>query len=192
MRAKVRIGTRPGFVRIIGGQWRRHRIAVLPGTGLRPTPDRVRETLFNWLAPLLPGTDCLDLFAGTGVLGLEALSRGARHAVLVESDAQAALAIETHASLLQAEAEVVRADVARYLLAARTNPFDVVFVDPPYATPVEPVLAALSPWLRAGARVYLERSRSDTWPEADGYEWLRRGTAGAAAYGLARYTPAEV
>jgi 16S rRNA (guanine966-N2)-methyltransferase len=91
MAGQKRKGTQPGFVRIIGGTWRRRRIALPRDVALRPTPDRVRETLFNWLAPVLPGAECLDLYAGTGVLGFEALSRGAGRAVLVERDRQAAL-----------------------------------------------------------------------------------------------------
>src|SRR5690606_9775904 len=91
---------RPGSVRIIGGTWRGRRLAVAGGPALRPTPDRIRETLFNWLAPALPGARCLDLFAGTGVLGLEALSRGAAEAWLVERDPVAAAALRSSVATL--------------------------------------------------------------------------------------------
>jgi len=181
---------KPGSVRIIGGLWRRRRLDVPAGVDVRPTPDRVRETLFNWLAPELPGARCLDLFAGSGALGLEALSRGAGAAVLVEQDARAFDAMRRNCATLGARAELVHGNAAAYLRQGKTGPFDVVFVDPPYAAPVDDVLAALPALLRDGARVYLERARTDHWPDTPGYEWLKRQTAGAVAFGLARFRTA--
>ena len=183
--------SRPGFVRIIGGRWRRHRIAIPSGTGLRPTPDRVRETLFNWLTPVLPGAVCLDLYAGTGVLGFEAVSRGARTAVLVESDATAAAGLAaTREALAGGDGiELMRVDAASFIASAAAGRYDIVFIDPPYAVDVDAVFAGLPRLLRPGARVYLERGRNGPWPAPAGFEWLRRGTAGAVTYGLAALRP---
>jgi 16S rRNA (guanine966-N2)-methyltransferase len=185
MARQKRRASQPGFVRIIGGEWRRRRIALPRDVELRPTPDRVRETLFNWLAPVLPGARCLDLFAGTGALGFEALSRGAARAVLVEREPAAAAALERIREDLGAAAEIVRADAADYLARGARERFDIAFVDPPFAMPVEPVLHALRPLLEPGARVYLERSGESPWPEIAGFDWVRRARAGAVAFGLA-------
>lgn len=178
--------TKPGSVRIIGGKWRRRRIAIAAGADLRPTPDRVRETLFNWLDPLLEGARCLDLFAGTGVLGFEALSRGAASAVLVERDALAAGALELARDELGAPAEVVCADAPTYVKGSGIDSFDIVFVDPPYRQDALPVLEALLPVLRQGAVLYLERERGPQWPELAGLQWSKRSTAGGIEFGLAR------
>ena len=175
----------PGFVRIIGGEWRRRRIALPRDVELRPTPDRVRETLFNWLAPVLPGADCLDLFAGTGALGFEALSRGAASAVLVEREPRTVAALERVREELGAAAEIVCADAADYLARGARRRFDIVFVDPPFAEPAGPVLTGLLPLLKPGARVYLERAAESPWPEIAGLDWVRRSRAGAVAFGLA-------
>jgi len=185
MRARISKHSRPGFVRIIGGQWRRRRLAVAAVDGLRPTPDRVRETLFSWLAPVLPGARCLDLFAGTGILGFEALSRGADRAVFVETAAPAVAALEAARDALGAAADVVRDDANRFVTGAAVAGFDIVFVDPPYVMAVDGILDALTGRLRPGARIYLERDRSDPWPATDGLQWLRRGTAGSVAFGVA-------
>ena len=185
MARQKRSGSRPGFVRIIGGEWRRRRIALPRDVELRPTPDRVRETLFNWLAPVLPGADCLDLFAGTGALGFEALSRGAARAVLVERDPRTAQALERLRSELVAAAEVVCEDAVDYLARADRGRFDIAFVDPPFAVPVDPVLTGLKPLLKPGARVYLERALDTPWPDVAGFDWQRRARAGAVAFGLA-------
>lgn len=121
-----------GDVRIIGGRWRNTRIAVAEREGLRPTPDRVRETLFNWLAPRLTGARCLDLFAGSGVLGFEALSRGAAAVTLVEQDRVAADALHALRQRLDAAAACIVRQEALAWLAACEEPFDIVFVDPPF------------------------------------------------------------
>jgi 16S rRNA (guanine966-N2)-methyltransferase len=179
-----------GSVRIIGGRWRRRRITVPAGVDLRPSPDRVRETLFNWLGPRLPGAECLDLFAGTGVLAFEALSRGAGSAVLVERDARAAAALASLRDELGADARVVAGEAAAFLEHPTGGPFDLAFVDPPYALGVDAVLAALPAVLKPGAFVYLERARSAAWPALPGYLWTRRSEAGAVAFGLACFDPA--
>lgn len=148
-----------GSVRIIGGRWRGTRLPVADVPGLRPTSDRARETLFNWLQPMLPGARVLDLFAGTGALALEAISRGAREALLVERDPALAAAIEATSRRLGAVAQVhvARADVAMFLRAPLHGRFDLVFVDPPFADDAwASTLAALPPWLAEGAWLYLE------------------------------------
>ena len=121
-------------VRIVGGEWRSRLLDVTSVPGLRPTPDRVRETLFNWLGQDLDGQACLDLFAGTGILGFEAASRGAASVLMVERDARALDALHKAAKTLQAaQVEIVRGDAVRFV---QTTPqtFDGVFLDPPYAT----------------------------------------------------------
>src|SRR4051794_41546295 len=113
--AKPRANAAPGRVRIIGGSLRGSKLEVPHVPGLRPTPDRVRETLFNWLMPIIDGARCLDLFAGTGALGIEALSRGAAAVDFVETDAKLAQALRANLSRLKQEASVARADAAAFL-----------------------------------------------------------------------------
>jgi 16S rRNA (guanine966-N2)-methyltransferase len=180
--------SKPGSVRIIGGSWRRHRIAIPAGNRQRPTPDRVRETLFNWLHPYLPGAVCLDLFAGTGVLGFEALSRGASRAVMVERDPLAADALASVSDTLEARAEIVCADAVSFLQRSGIGPFDIAFVDPPFSDPVEAVFTHLVPLLKPGAFVYLERARGAEWPDLPGARWSHRAAAGNVDYGLAEVT----
>lgn len=149
----------PGKVRIIGGRWRGTRLAVPDAPGLRPTSDRARETLFNWLQPALPGARVLDLFAGTGALGIEALSRGAAEALLVERDAALARALEDSLRRLGAgtAARVARADAVGLLAAPLHGRFDIVFVDPPFDAGLwPPTLAALGPWVAEDAWLYVE------------------------------------
>lgn len=148
-------------VRIIAGRWRGRRIAFPDSAGLRPTPDRVRETVFNWLQPVLSGARCLDLFAGSGALGFEALSRGASEAVLVEREPRICAQLEATATALEAAtARIVRSDATEWLASAPAQPFDVVFLDPPYASGdvLEKVCRVLDTrgWLGRDARVYLE------------------------------------
>ncbi len=149
-----------GEVRIIGGRWRGTRLPVTTTPGLRPTSDRVRETLFNLLQPVLPGARVLDVFAGSGALGLEALSRGAIEALLVEQDAAVVEALHGVIARLHAgsQAHVLRADAQTLLRMPLHGRFDVVFVDPPFdANLLESTLALLSPWLADHAWLYLER-----------------------------------
>ena len=151
--------TATGTVRIIGGRWRGTRLAVPASPGLRPSSDRVRETLFNWLLPVLSGARVLDLFAGTGALGLEAVSRGASYAVLVERDPGLANALREMVTRLSAlnEVEVVQNDALAWLPRQPDHAFDLVFVDPPFAQDLwQPTLAALLPKLAAGAWLYVE------------------------------------
>src|ERR1700754_5153054 len=121
----------PGRIRVIGGTLRNSRIEVPDLPGLRPTSDRVRETLFNWLQPVIEGSRCLDLFAGTGALGLEALSRGAASVTFVEREPRLAAALQANLSRLKAGGEVIGDDAARWLKGSG-KPFDLVFLDPPF------------------------------------------------------------
>jgi 16S rRNA (guanine966-N2)-methyltransferase len=171
-------------VRIIAGTWRGRRLTFPRGTDVRPTPDRVRETLFNWLRADVEGARCLDLYAGTGALGLEALSRGAREAVLVESDRALAEALEANVRMLEANAKVIVAAAERFV-AAITDPFDIVFLDPPYSVDLEPIVAQLPALLRADGLVYVERAARDGLPEVENLEWRKTGRAGAVRFGLA-------
>lgn len=122
-----------GQIRIIGGEWRGRRIKVPNIPDLRPTPDRVRETLFNWLSHVMPGAYCLDAFAGSGALGFEALSRGAKHVVMVDASPEVVLLLKEELLIFKANnAEVYRANVPQQLKKPE-HPFDIVFLDPPYS-----------------------------------------------------------
>lgn len=178
-----------GAVRIIGGRWRGTRLPVADAAGLRPTSDRVRETLFNWLAPVLPGARVLDLFAGSGALGLEALSRGAREAVLVERDRDLAQSLRQAIERLHAAsgAHVVAADALAFLRAPLQGRFDIVFVDPPFAANLWPaVFAALPPWLADDARVYVESPPDADVEPGAGLAPHRDGRTREARYALYR------
>ncbi|MEW6445293.1 MAG: 16S rRNA (guanine(966)-N(2))-methyltransferase RsmD [Pseudomonadota bacterium] len=179
-----------GQVRIIGGEHKRRQLKVLDRPGLRPTPDRVRETLFNWLAPILPGARVLDLFAGSGVLGLEALSRGADCCDLVEKDGGAARNIVGNLTLLRLDerARVHHLDALAFLRHLPARPYNVAFLDPPYASDLlDRVLVMLSApgWLAPEARVYVERPAplGPPLPPA-GWSLLREGGAGEVGYYL--------
>lgn len=152
----------PGQIRIIAGRWRGRRLPVPVRADLRPTPDRIRETLFNWLQPLLPGAACLDLFAGTGALGFEAASRGAAHVVLVEQDPQQAQQLQAQAGIFGAEQIEVHAAEALNWLQHCTETFDIIFLDPPFdSSLLESGLALLNTraMLRANSLVYIEGRR---------------------------------
>ena len=152
-------------MRIIGGVWRGRRLRFPPSPEIRPTPDRVRETLFNWLAPRVPGARCLDLFAGSGALGLEALSRGAAHVIFVERDAAAAREISARLTEWGAQgATVERTDARGFLERTPVAPFDIVFLDPPFAsTLLDEAAARLEQggWLADGALIYVECPADD-------------------------------
>lgn len=185
---RSRAGT-PGAVRIIGGRWRGTRLPVADAEGLRPTPDRVRETLFNWLQPVLPGARVLDVFAGSGALGLEAVSRGAREALLVERDPRLAEALRQAVERLDAgdEVVVVRADALAWLQAPLHGRFDVVFLDPPFSTGSwSQALALLAPWLTEGAWLYVESPAER--PADPGPDWRRHraGSTREAHYAVYR------
>ena len=181
-----------GRVRIIAGKWRGRRIAIPEGTSVRPTPDRVRETVFNWLRDSLEGARCLDLYAGTGVLGFEALSRGAAAAWFVEQDAALIEALHATGRQLGAAPHAVRRDALAFLREPASTRFDVVFLDPPYAQPLDPLLELLPRWLAPQALVYVERPRSGGLPAVPGAQWLKQSYAGAVEYGLLRFDEATM
>ena len=145
-------------VRIIGGNWKRSWIPVLALEGLRPTPDRVREVLFNWLGQDLTGWHCLDLFAGTGVLGFEAASRGAARVTLVERHPKLVQSLGAVKARLDAAAvTVVRADVEQWLRTMPPEPHDLILLDPPYhAGWLDRLLPSLPRWLGPQGRLYVE------------------------------------
>lgn len=194
-------------MRIIAGEWRGRRLALPRGTSVRPTPDRVRETVFNWLGDAIVGRDCLDLYAGSGAFGFEALSRGARSVVFVESDRRLAGALESHATLLAAhEAVVVRADAAAFAGAlSRRGPvtgpsrdadvpshplraprrYGMIFLDPPYSEALEPLLDATLGLLASDGLIYVERPAVEGLPRHDALRWHRQGRAGRIVFGLA-------
>lgn len=183
-------GGRPqpaGRVRIVGGVWRSRLIGVPSRPGLRPTPDRVRETLFNWLGQDLTGLACLDLFAGSGALGFEAASRGAARVVMVESDQSTIATLRASRTALDTErVEVVSKDAFAYL-AAVSERFHVVFLDPPFRQNVLPaVLEALPRCLAPHARVYLEAASPLPVPEP--WRELRRKRAGQVSYQLLQWS----
>ncbi|WP_035592755.1 16S rRNA (guanine(966)-N(2))-methyltransferase RsmD [Halomonas salina] len=173
-----------GQLRIIGGEHRRRRLPVLDSPGLRPTPDRVRETLFNWLGMATPGARVLDLFAGTGALGLEALSRGAAEATLVERDTRVARALSDNlATLGIASAEVAVADALGYLeagLGEARSPFSLIFLDPPFRQGLAAACcrALEAGWLAADAWIYVETESELTPAVPRGWRLHREVRAG--------------
>ena len=173
-------------MRVIGGKYRSRLLRVPQRPGLRPTPDRVRETLFNWLGQDLSGLACLDLFAGSGALGFEAASRGATRVVLVEKDRAVVAELErSQAALGASQVTIVCGDAADYLERARER-FDVVFLDPPFRQNALPrILESLGPRLEPGARVYVESEE----PVEVAVPWaeLKRARAGQVSYQLLQW-----
>lgn len=179
---------RPGVIRIIAGTLRGSRLEVPDRAGLRPTSDRVRETLFNWLAPHLPGAVCLDLFAGSGALGLEAASRGAAHVLMLERDPGLAASLRASAQRLQAAAvRVEQVDALAWLAAEPQRRFDLAFVDPPFAARLlDASLAALSPHLADAAWVYVECGREQHPALPRDWRLHREGCTREVRYALYR------
>ncbi|MSQ66823.1 MAG: 16S rRNA (guanine(966)-N(2))-methyltransferase RsmD [Gammaproteobacteria bacterium] len=182
-------GTRPaggaGQVRIIGGAWRGRRVPVLPLAAVRPTADRVRETLFNWLAPRMVGARCLDLFAGTGVLGFEALSRGARAVTLIDNEPRIVAQLEaTRAQLEAGHADILGYDACSWLRQRPPVAYDIVFCDPPFAADRGfEILELLSRgWVAAEGVVYVEGSAAPMLPA--GWTALRQGRTRQAVFSL--------
>ena len=181
---------KPHTVRIIGGDWKRTPLPVLDLEGLRPTPDRVRETLFNWLGQRLDGWRCLDLFAGTGALGFEAASRGAARVLMVERNAKAARQLREIQARLSAHAvEVVEADGLRLAASLPPRSFDVVFLDPPFGETAvfARALEAAAPLVAEDGYLYVESGAALELAEQGllaGWRLARQGKAGAVHYHL--------
>lgn len=181
---------RSNRLRIIAGRWRGRPLAFSDAEGLRPTGDRIRETLFNWLQAYVPGARCLDLFAGSGALGLEALSRGAETAVFVERARPAAEAIRANLAKFSATGgRVLQADALRFLQGPAER-FDIVFIDPPFGSDIIGSCCELLEqrgWLAPGALIYIEQDRSRSAPQLpDNWTLHRQAHAGQVAYYLAR------
>ncbi|MDX7992452.1 16S rRNA (guanine(966)-N(2))-methyltransferase [Xenorhabdus sp. Reich] len=177
-----------GQIRIIGGKWRGRKLPVPDSEGLRPTTDRVRETLFNWLMPIIQGARCLDCFSGSGALGFEALSRYASGATLIEYDRNVAKQLSANLALLKAEnATVVQGDALQYLNGAGT-PFEVVFLDPPFRKGMltEAIrLLEANGWLAEESWVYVEaESESAATDVPANWQLHREKIAGQVAYRL--------
>jgi 16S rRNA (guanine966-N2)-methyltransferase len=170
-------------VRIIGGHFRRRLLDFPDSAGLRPTPDRVRETLFNWLGQDLPGWACLDLFAGSGALGFEAASRGAGRVVMIERERGALDALEKNRAALGADQiEILRADALAWLVNSR-EAFDLIFVDPPFDSGLAgQVLPELGAHLRSGGQAYVEQGAAVIAPP--GFIIHRSGRAGRSHFAL--------
>ncbi len=181
----------PGEVRLIGGQWKRTKLPVPDAPGLRPTPDRVRETLFNWLGQDLSGWRVLDAFAGSGALGFEAASRGAAAATLLEQDGRLVAGLLAVRQRLGAQAvEVLRADALGWMARAPRASFELVLLDPPFdAGLAGPALAAAAPLVAERGFVYLEAAVAEPEPPCPaGLEPFRALKAGAVHARLFRRT----
>ena len=189
--AKQHKQTNAGTIRIIGGIWRGRKLTFPNVEGLRPTGDRVRETLFNWLQPVIGGSHCLDCFAGSGALGFEAASRGASTVTLVESNPNAYDSLCDTKQLLNAEqVNLVLGHVEQFLTTTQTK-YDVVFLDPPYQLNMWSTVArqlAERSLLNEGARIYLEYPRHQSQPDLP-FNWqcLREKQAGDVNYALFEY-----
>ncbi len=178
-------------LRIIGGQWRGRKLSFPDVNGLRPTGDRIRETLFNWLQQDIPGARVLDLFAGSGALGLETLSRGADLCLLLERDSQAARFLTSNLQLLKADqGKLLQVDSLNWLKAGRPADmpaFDLVFIDPPFSLDLwNPIIEALESgdWLQDGAAIYLESPRDMPLALPSHWRLHRDKQAGQVSYRL--------
>ncbi|MEO0369119.1 MAG: 16S rRNA (guanine(966)-N(2))-methyltransferase RsmD [Pseudomonadota bacterium] len=190
MKKKSSRQQQPSSIRIIGGEWRGTKLEVLDVAGLRPTTDRVRETLFNWLQAYIAGATCLDLYAGTGALGLEALSRGADHVTFFELNGRVAKQINQHLNKLQAtDRGTVQTGDTRHLLSNSTPlKYDLVFVDPPFSDQlIESTILSLADkgWLNKQGLLYLESDANTEQAKLPNFfKPLREKRAGTARYAL--------
>lgn len=185
----------PNQLRIVGGRWRGLRIDFPEVEAIRPSPDRVRETLFNWLQTSISGARCLDLFAGSGALGIEALSRGASAVTFVDREPQVGRHLTQALQRLGATGATVKTEDAVRFLERTPQPFDLVFLDPPFAsTLLQPVFARLPQgWLAPEAHIYVEcRSDVPMPPLSPGWSVYRSKQAGQVGYHLLRVTTARI
>lgn len=182
------VGKPPGEVRVIAGHLRGSKLPVIDVPGLRPTSDRVRETLFNWLQNEIAGQQVLDLFAGTGALGFEAASRGAMAVHLLERDARVADSLRSTAERLKTAALTVEtADALAWLSRPASKQFSVVFIDPPFAAELwQSVATALAPWLAEKAWIYLETPLTTAFVPPAGWRVHRQGQTRDVCYTLFR------
>ena len=190
------VKSRPGRLRIVAGKWRSRLLPVAEHDGLRPTSERVRETLFNWLSAEIRGSRCLDAFAGTGALGFEAASRGAAEVTLFEKSPAVARVLRDSVSELQAEAVTVEVgDVLAHLSRRADLPYDIVFLDPPFAADLLEESCRLlqsNAWLADGAAVYIEQEKRQSLPPLpDAWQVEKDKRAGNVRYLLVRAAPTE-
>lgn len=186
--------TEPASVRLIAGQWRGRVLRCPAVAGLRPTGNRVRETLFNWLMPVIEGASVLDAFSGSGALGFEALSRGAKRAVMLEPDLAAHKQLVANAELLAAaSAKIFGTRAEQWLAIAATERFDVVFIDPPFALDLWPQVFELlerNEWLSDNALIYIETPKDYHLQVPANWRLHRQKAAGNVCYGLYERQPA--
>lgn len=181
--------TKQNQLRIIGGQWRGRKLPFADIEGLRPTPDRVRETLFNWLQPCIHGAHCLDLYAGSGALGLEALSRGASEVIMLDTQNRITRQLRENCQLLKCDqAKIYSQSALDFLAHAAPHPVSIAFIDPPYRKQlVEPSCRLLEEngWLTPGAMIYIEVEKElSSLPVPANWEILRSKQAGQVSYHL--------
>lgn len=187
MSAKRSKSQTTGFVRLIAGQWRGQRLSVADISGLRPTTDRVRETLFNWLMPYLADARCLDLCAGTGALGFECLSRGAQWVDFVEPDRSLCKTLQQNIQRFDANAVVTTAKAEDYLAKTAPSSYDIVFIDPPFADQLQQKLCDLlhaNAWLADQALIYVEQPSSQQLNLPDQWQWWRQRQTKQLSFGL--------
>lgn len=183
-----------GNIRIIAGKYRGRKLPVLMADGLRPTTDRVKETLFNWLMPYIQDAHCLDCFAGAGSLGFEALSRGAANVTLVELNKSAAKQLLANKQLINANnIEVINTSVLDFLKAPVTIPYDIVFIDPPFRQNLVSQTSELleQSWLSDQALIYVEMESEGSQPLPNNWHLLKEKIAGQVAYRLFQRTESQ-
>ena len=178
-------------LRIIGGQWRGRKLNFADEPGVRPTADRVRETLFNWLMVDIEDARCLDLFAGSGALGLEALSRGAKEVVFVDSNPKVVNTITAQLKTLGVEnAQVIKQRAESYLGSVTPKPFDIIFLDPPFHKDfLMPIILQLieNHWLKEDTLIYIEAEKNLGEPELpEGWGFYKSKTAGQVGFYLVK------
>jgi len=176
-----------GNIRIISGKYRGRKLPVLMADGLRPTTDRVKETVFNWLMPYMHNALCLDCFAGAGSLGFEALSRGAKQVTLIELNKSAAKQLQANKALLKADnAQIISGDVLKHLQGKPNQPFDIIFIDPPFRKNLVGETAQLlaQGWLHQQTLVYLEMELETPQQLPSDWRLLKEKIAGQVAYRL--------
>lgn len=176
----------PGRIRIIGGTWRSRKLDVVDAVDLRPTPDRVRETLFNWLQPYIEGAQCLDLYAGSGILGFEALSRGAATVVMVDNNAAVVKNLRTQAEKLAANGAEIHCTDTMQWLSSCTRRFDIIFLDPPFSrNQWGQIIGQLlnCGGLHAGTLLYVEADQDFSYEDVR-LQLLKSGKAGIVQFRL--------
>lgn len=186
MASKARqYSAQPSTIRVIGGVHRGRKLPVILADGLRPTGDRVRETVFNWLQPYVTGAQCVDVCAGSGALGIEALSRGANKSTFIEFNTRVAKQLRQNCSTLELNAEVISGDARRVLAEQPRKHFDIAFLDPPFDHQLwQVLLQELIPTMKQGGLVYIEHPKTEVveWPE--NWRQLKSKSAGQISFSL--------